>query len=242
LPELATRLRWAAAVAVVAAVVAPLALGSFTPMIGLGVLMAAWVLASTATALFERVRGWPAAQWPRRLRGQTGAWYGMLLAHAGVGVFIVGVTLVGGYQTEQDLRMEVGSTASIAGHDFTLRKLAQVRGPNYDAVRATFDVSRDGRTFATLTPEKRVYHASAMPMTEAGVDRGITRDLYVSLGEPLDEGRAWVVRLYVKPFVDWIWGGCVLMALGGVLAVADRRYRLRRAAAIALPAGLVTGA
>jgi len=239
LPELALRLRWAAAVSLVVAVVTPFLFGHFTPMVGFGLLLAAWVLTTTVTALHERVKGWPLADWPRRLRGQTGAWYGMLLAHAGVGVFIVGVTLVGGYQTEQDLRMEVGSTAHIGGHDFKLQQLTPVKGPNYDAVVARFQVSKDGQEIATLTPEKRVYRASRMPMTEAAIERGITRDLYVSLGETLDDGRTWIVRLYVKPFVNWIWGGCVLMALGAVLAVADRRYRLRRSATIELPAGLM---
>jgi cytochrome c-type biogenesis protein CcmF len=164
----------------------------------------------------------------------------MLLAHAGVGVFIIGVTLVGGYQTEQDLRMEIGSSASAGGHDFKLVGLDEVRGPNYSAVRATFEVSRGGRFVEFLHPEKRTYLASRMPMTEVAIDRGFLRDLYVSMGEPLDGGSAWSVRLYVKPFVNWIWGGCVLMALGGVLAVADRRYRLTSRRALELPAAART--
>jgi cytochrome c-type biogenesis protein CcmF len=239
LPEIALRLRWAAAVSLVVAVLAPLALGHFTPMIGFGLLMAVWVLATTAIPLLERVKGWPVSAWMGRLRGQSGAWWGMLLAHAGVGVFIVGVTLVGGYETEQDLRMEVGSSASMGGYEFKLLGLSPVEGPNYDAVQARFLVSKGGRDVATLTPEKRVYRASRMPMTEAAIARSLTRDLYVSLGESLEDGRSWIVRLYVKPFVNWIWAGCVLMALGAVLAVADRRYRLRRSAAIELPAGLM---
>ena len=112
-----------------------------------------------------------------------------------------------------------------------------MQGPNYTAVRATMTVSRDGRLVDTLYPEKRTYTVSRMPMTEVAIDRGVTRDLYVSMGEPLDNGAAWSVRLYVKPFVNWIWGGCLLMALGGLLAVADRRYRLKRSAAASLPAG-----
>jgi len=183
------------------------------------------------------VQGQPLAQWLPRLRTQTGTWYGMLLAHLGVAVFIVGVTLVGGYETEQDLRMDVGSTASAGGHDFKLVGLQDVQGPNYTAVRATFEVSRDGKMLRTLRPEKRNYTVSGMPMTEVAIDRGVTRDLYVSMGEPLDGGAAWSVRLYVKPFVNWIWGGCVLMALGGLLAITDRRYRIKSRAAAALPAG-----
>jgi cytochrome c-type biogenesis protein CcmF len=240
LPELALQLRWAAAVAFVVAVVTPFAFGDFTPLVGFGLFLAAWIALGSAYTLYQRVQGQPLALWGARLRGQTGSWYGMLLAHVGVAVFIVGVTLVGGYETEQDLRMEVGSTASAGGYDFRLVGLRPVQGPNYSAVRATFELSRNGRVVKTIYPEKRTYTASQMPMTEVAIERGITRDLYVSLGEPLDGGAAWGVRLYVKPFVNWIWGGCVLMALGGVLAILDRRYRLKSRAAAALPAGAAT--
>ena len=240
LPELAVQLRWAAAASFIAALVAPLLMGRWTPMVGFSLLLAFWIIATAATTLWQRVQDQPLALWGQRLRTQTGSWYGMLLAHAGVGVFIIGVALVGGYQTEQDLRMEVGSTASAGGHDFKLVGLQDVRGPNYTAVRATFEVSKDGRRVDTLYPEKRVYTVSRMPMTEVSIDRGFTRDLYVSMGEPLEGGRAWSVRLYVKPFVNWIWGGCLLMSIGGLLAVSDRRYRLHSRQTAALPEGAVT--
>jgi cytochrome c-type biogenesis protein CcmF len=240
LPELARQLRWAAAASFVAALLAPMLLGSWKPLVGFSLFLAFWILATTANTLWQRLQGQPVALWGARLRTQTGSWYGMLLAHAGVAVFIIGVTLVGGYQTEQDLRMDIGSSASAGGHEFKLIGLEDVRGPNYMAVRATFEVSRDGRFVEHLYPEKRTYTVSRMPMTEVAIDRGVLRDLYVSMGEPLDGGRAWSVRLYVKPFVNWIWGGCVLMALGGVLAVADRRYRLQSRRTAALPAGVTT--
>jgi cytochrome c-type biogenesis protein CcmF len=239
LPELAVQLRWAAALSLLSAVVAPFVLGHWTPMVGFFLLLAAWILITTANTLWQRVRGQPFAVWGQRLKTQTSGWYGMLLAHAGVAVFIIGVTMVGGYQTEQDLRMEIGSTARAGGFDFKLVGLRNVRGPNYEAVRASVEVSRDGRPIATLAPEKRTYTVSRMPMTETAIHRSVTRDLYVSMGEPLEDGKAWSVRLYVKPFVNWIWGGCLLMALGGLLAVADRRYRLgsRRPAEARMPAG-----
>ncbi|MDH4061683.1 MAG: c-type cytochrome biogenesis protein CcmF, partial [Aquincola sp.] len=242
LPELAVQLRWAAAASLVAALIAPFVLGKWTPLIGFFLFLAVWIFATGLNTLWLRVAGQPFAVWGHRLAAQTSAWYGMLLAHTGVAVFIVGVTLVGGYQTEQDLRMDVGSTANVGGYDFKLVGLRDVPGPNYSAVRATFEVSKDGKRIDTLYPEKRTYNASRMPMTEVSIDRGITRDLYVSMGEPLDGGKAWGVRLYVKPFVNWIWGGCVLMALGGVLAIIDRRYRVtsRHHATDALPAGAVT--
>ena len=102
-----------------------------------------------------------------------------------------------------------------------------MRGPNYRAAQGEIEVSENGRKLATLRPEKRFYPASQTTLTEAAIDVGFTRDLYVSLGEPVANGAAWIVRIYVKPFVDWIWGGCLVMALGGLLAATDRRYRAR---------------
>jgi cytochrome c-type biogenesis protein CcmF len=106
-------------------------------------------------------------------------------------------------------------------------------------VQGIVGVTRGERRVAEMRPEKRIYRVQTMPMTEAAIRSGLTGDLYVSLGEPVDEGRAWIVRVYVKPYVDWIWGGCVLMALGGLLAASDRRYRVRKTAAAATPQGSV---
>jgi len=134
--------------------------------------------------------------------------------------------MVGGFQQEQDVRMEPGDTVVVAGYQFTMKGVQTVQGPNYSAAQGAFDVGVDGKIFTTLNPEKRTYASSAMPMTEAAIDAGFLRDVYVSLGEPL-EGKAWAVRVYYKPFVDWIWGGCLIMAIGGIVAMSDRRYRLR---------------
>jgi len=142
----------------------------------------------------------------------------------GIAVFIVGVTMVKGFETEQDVRMNVGETATIGGYTFRFDGVQDVMGPNYTAARGTFHVIKDGRETAVMYPEKRRYTAQNQVMTEAAIDTGLLRDLYVSLGEPIDDG-AWSVRLYHKPFIDWIWGGCLIMALGGVVAVSDRRYR-----------------
>jgi cytochrome c-type biogenesis protein CcmF len=149
----------------------------------------------------------------------------MLVAHFGVGVFLIGVTMVRGYETEKDVLMRVGDTVAMAGYTFALAGLERAPGPNYESTRARIAVTRNGREVALLNPEKRFYPVQQMPMAEADMDSGFTRDLYVSLGEPVGEG-AWVVRVYHKPFVDWIWAGCFLMAIGGVLAVSDRRYRV----------------
>ena len=153
----------------------------------------------------------------------------MLLAHLGVAVFIAGVTLVKGYEIERDIRLDVGQSVEVAGDTYTFRGVTPRPGPNYDATVATIDVSRDGKTLATLHPQKRAYRASGQVMTEADIETRIRGDRYVSLGEPVTSdgtSGAWGVRIYVKPFVDWIWGGCLLMALGGFVAVSDRRYRI----------------
>jgi cytochrome c-type biogenesis protein CcmF len=226
LPELAVRLKWAAAVSFLSAVVGPLLLGKWTPMIGFGMLMAAWIASSTIYNLISRIREHPATV-GAALRAQPVSYYGMLLAHFGVAVFTVGVTIVMGFESESDVRMEPGQTASVGGYGFRLEGVREVRGPNYTARRAELTVSSPGgETIGRLYPERRLYDVSGMAMTEGSINRGLTRDLYTSLGEPVST-TAWAVRLHHKPFVNWIWLGCLLMAFGGVLAVLDRRYRAR---------------
>ena len=227
--DLARRLRWAVGVSVSSALVAPWVLGHWTPMTGLGLLLAVWVASTAVLNLATRLREHPAPGWWTRLSLQPGSYYGMLLAHFGVSVFIVGVTVVSSFQSENDVRMEAGDTANSGGYSFQLDTVSEVRGPNYTAARAALTVRRDGRPVATLYPERRIYDVSRMPMTEVAIDRGVGRDLYVALGEPVS-ATAWSIRLHHKPFVNWIWGGCVLMALGGGLAVLDRRYRTQSAA------------
>jgi cytochrome c-type biogenesis protein CcmF len=229
LPDLWVRLRWALAVGVVTALVAPFFFGSWQPLVSFGLLLAMWVIATSVVQVRERIRNIRGGLW-ERLFGQPRAFWGMTIAHAGVAVFIVGVTLVKGYETERDVRMEVGGTETVAGYSFRFEAVHEIRGPNYSAARGTFEVSKDGRRLTTLYPEKRVYNAQKMPMTEAAIRSGVTGDLYVSLAEPVGDN-AWAVRVYLKPFVTWIWGGCVLMALGGFLAIADRRYRTKTARA-----------
>ena len=216
LRDIVNRMVLVAAIAVAAAVAIPVLMGGWTPMTGLGSLLAVWIAAAVIRQAADRLK----------FGNPPMSFWGMHLAHLGVAVFVIGVTMVGGFQEEKDVRMEPGDTVSAGGYQFRLMGVKNAQGPNYEAARGEFEVSRAGRFETTLYPEKRKYFSSAMPMTEAAIDAGLTRDLYVSLGEPLD-GQAWVVRVYFKPFVDWIWGGCVLMALGGLAAMSDRRYRLR---------------
>jgi cytochrome c-type biogenesis protein CcmF len=242
LPDLWTRLRWALAVAVVAAIAIPFAMGGFKPIVALGTWLAVWVIAATLVHLRQRLAAAPQVGLAAKLRAQPLSWYGMQLAHIGVAVFILGVALVRGYEKEQDLRMAPGQSVALGGYQFTFKGTREVAGPNYTAVQGQFDVRAEGSTSVrTLNPEKRMYHANGQTMTEADIDTGLTRDLYVSLGEPVGEGGAWGVRVYYKPFVDWIWGGAFIMALGGFVALSDRRYRLARKTADA-PANALAGA
>ena len=224
--DLARKLRWALAVSLLSAVIAPFVLGHWTPMIGFGLLLGVWVAGSALLNLWLKLREQPLSRWRSWMAQQPGSWYGMLLAHFGVAVFVIGVTVVNGFQVEKDLRMEPGESTEIAGMRVRFDGVHERRGPNYVAARGTLQLTRDDRTVATLHPERRNYLVTRMPMTETAIDRGFTRDLYVSLGEPLS-ATAWSVRVYYKPLVGWIWGGCALMALGGLLAVFDRRYRAK---------------
>jgi cytochrome c-type biogenesis protein CcmF len=211
LPELAVLLRWALAVSLAAGILLPLAMGTWHAMVGFGLALAIWVV---LTALLTLRKSWR----------QSRSHYGMVVAHIGVAVFVVGVTLVKGYDSEKDVKLRAGESVELGGYVFRLEEVSDVRGPNYVAARAQMTVTRDGKPVTKLAPEKRIYTVQQMPMTEAAIDAGLTRDLYVSLGDALGDG-AWLVRVQVKPFVDWIWVGCLIMALGGLLAASDRRYR-----------------
>jgi cytochrome c-type biogenesis protein CcmF len=234
--ELVKRVRWGFAGAVILAILLPFIFGHWTPMIALGLLLAFWVVASLVVSLQQRWGGH--GPFIQRVRSQSLSYYGMQLAHLGVAVFIIGVTVVKGYEAERDVRMNVGDTVDSGGYVFRFDGVRSTEGPNYTAMQAHFTVTKDGKPVTELLPQKRRYNASGMPMTEAAIDTGIFRDLYVSMGEPIDNsGGAWAVRVYYKPFVVWIWLGCLLMALGGVLAISDRRYRIHSKKAAAISAG-----
>ncbi len=229
--ELIQTLRWAFAAAVIVAIVLPFVYGSWKPLTALGILLAAWIVFSGTLNFVERVQATRAGQsFLAAAMKQPLTFFGMHTAHVGVAVFVVGVTMVQSYQEEKDVKMAPGETVSVAGYEFRFNGVREGKGPNYVALAGDFDLSKDGRQVRKMFPEKRTYASSGMPMTEAAIDAGFVRDLYVSLGEPIDrlkpEGE-WAVRVYHKPFVDWIWGGCVLMALGGLIAIADRRYRIK---------------
>ena len=216
LPAVIKRLWIAGLVAVFAGITIPLMMGEFTWLAGIGFLLAFWVIASGCLQIIRQAKaGKP-----------TRSFIGMQVAHLGIAVFVIGVTMVGAYQEEKDVRMSAGETVTVGGYQIQLQGVNLVPGPNYQAMRGTFLLSKNGGSQTSLYPEKRNYFSSTMPMTEAAIDVGLTRDIYVSLGEELPD-KSWAVRVYYKPFVDWIWGGCLLMALGGVLAISDKRYRMK---------------
>jgi cytochrome c-type biogenesis protein CcmF len=242
LPALAVRLRWAFVVSVAAALAAGWLAGQIHLATTLGLWMAFWIIVTTAQDLWDKIR--PASG--PLLSGALGGLrrlpltiMGMMVAHLGVAAFCLGVSMVRTYETERDVRMAVGDTTEVGGHVFMLQGVREVQGPNYVAARAEVAITKNGNPVTVLHPEKRIYRVQTNPMTEAAIDAGITRDLYVSLGEQVENGD-WILRVYHKPFVNWIWGGCLIMALGGVLAASDRRYRARKAASA--PASLPAGA
>ncbi len=226
IPELAARLRWALGVSIVAAVAVPLAMGRFSALTAFGIGLAAWIIASAATTLVDRVKhSGGGTGIANRLRGTPRSFYGMLVAHVGIAVFVIGVTLVKTYEAEKDVRMTPGDSMELGGYVYRFEGVKEVKGPNYIAARAAILVMREGLAIATLYPERRVYRVQESPMTEAAIDYGVFRHLYVALSESVGPD-AWIVRVHYKPFVGWIWGGCLLMALGGLLAASDRRYRV----------------
>ena len=161
---------------------------------------------------------------------------GMILAHAGAGVFVIGVGMVESMTDERDVRFMPGETLEVSGYTFELHEIVPVKGPNWIAEEARFTVTRNGRHVASMNPQKRRYHRGGQIMTQVALRPGVFHDLYVAMGEPLGDGSgAWSIRIHIKPFVRWIWGGAVLLALGGIVAATDKRYWNRRRAEASQP-------
>lgn len=227
LPEIAVRLRWAFIVSLISAVAIPFLLGGWQWRASLGMLLAVWIVATVIQNIWNRIRtGSGELSLIERIKAPSRGFYGMHLAHLGVAAFVAGVTVVTGYQTEKDVRMNIGEVVNAGGYEVRLDNVTQLRGPNYQAVRADMQVSKNGELVTMLHPEKRAFTTAQSVTSEAAIDRSIFRDIYVSLGDQA-EGGGWTVRVYHKPLVNWIWGGALLMAIGGAFAVTDRRYALQ---------------
>lgn len=198
-------------------------LNYFTVGAAASIAVAVWITATSVYGIVHRFRN-------KRKRMSAvlhtpAAFWGMSIAHIGIAVFTVGVALTSIYTTEETVRMEVNDTHQAGGYTFTLASIGEVRGPNFDAVEARFDVVKGDRDIGQISAQKRVYDVRRDTMTEAGIDAGLTRDLFIALGEPLDNGTAWSVRIQTKPYIRWIWLGTIFMGIGGILAAVDRRYR-----------------
>jgi len=221
--------------AFVIALAAALATGWLAGRIALlttgGLLMAYWIVASLGVDLKARLlpAGGSLSQIGHRASQIPLAMWGMLAAHLGVAAFAFGVAMVKTYETERDVKMGPGDSTEIGGYSFKMTGLREVQGPNYVAAQGSIEISKGGTLLATLLPEKRIYRVQQNPMTEAAVDSNALRDLYISMGEQLPSGE-WIVRVQHKPFIVWIWGGCLMMMAGGVLAMSDRRYRVKKTA------------
>jgi cytochrome c-type biogenesis protein CcmF len=189
-----------------------------------GVAAGVWIVAGVLLYVYKR---WREAPRGRRYPGEMA---GMLLAHLGVGVFVVGVLLTESLSVSRDVRMAPGETQRTGSYDFRSDGVHRVSGPNWKADQGVVTVTRNGGEVTVMHPQKRTYLRGQV-QTESAVDPGVTRDLYVALGEPMDtndiEG-AWALRLYYKPFVRWIWAGGLLMMLGGLVCAADKRFRIKR--------------
>ena len=215
---------WPSIISIILALLLPLLADEYSLIAAVTLLLALWVTTMSIEDVLLKTDGKLA-----KLTGLTSSYWGMICAHIGVAICALGVGLSTAYDVQRDVRMVPGDRAEVAGYQFEFVSLKKVQGPNFSAYRGEIEVMSGGKVVATMWPEKRNYGAGGQVMTEAAIDGELARDLYVSLGEPL-LGNAWAIRLYVKPFVRCIWLGGLLIALGGLLAAFDKRYRRRKVA------------
>jgi cytochrome c-type biogenesis protein CcmF len=220
LKPLFDKLKWPAALAIAAGIIVPTVFyGRFGLLLVIGVIAGFWVMAVSLIQPYQSLRRKPGTP------GITRSALGMSVAHFGVGMFVIGVTIVSAFTIEADISLRQGERTSVAGYDFELRSLRNIQGPNYSAVEGEVEIRRNGEFVGELHPQKRTYLVQQSPMTEAGIDVAWNRDLFVALGDPLGN-EAWSVRLQYKPMIRFIWLGAFVMAFGGLIAASDRRYRL----------------
>ncbi len=211
------------AISLVLGVLGALLMPSMTVGAVIGISLAWWVVLNMGYSFKSRFKNKTISY--DSLKKTPRAFYGMHIAHIGIAVFTIGVTLTSIYSTEKDVMLTPGEKFSLAGYDFQFNGSSRIVGPNYQGDRGRVTVSKDGNVIARMEPEKRIYNVRRNPMTEAAIDAGITRDLFVAMGEPRGQQGGWALRLYHKPFIRWIWLGALIMAFGGLLSATDKRYR-----------------
>ncbi|GAC15741.1 heme lyase CcmF/NrfE family subunit [Aliiglaciecola lipolytica] len=221
------------ALSVCAALLVQASYSQMTYMATLGMILSVWVLIATVQEIMQRIADKSqSSTMLERLAKLTPSHWGMVLGHVGFAVMLIGITLVSNYEQEKDVRMRAGDVIEIGGYAFQFSGVRDLSGPNYDGHVGIVDVYTDSTLSEKVThleAEKRFYPVQRTSMTEAGIDSGITRDLFVALGEQLNDG-AWAIRIYIKPFVNWIWAGALFMALGGIMSISDKRYRMAKVA------------
>lgn len=230
LGDLTSRVRWLILSCVLGGLALPLLMPFYSWAAALGLTLALWTVAMTMLSFIDRL-GDKGLSWERLAKIPAG-FYGMTIAHLGIAVFVVGITLTSVYSVEKDSRMAPGETLELSGYKFKFQGIKEAQGPNYIAQQGLITVSHDGMADVTLEPQKRVYQIQKMPMTEAAIDAGLFRDLFVAIGEPLGDEGAWSLRIYYKAFIRWIWLGAIFMAVGGLCATCDKRYRSAKKEAV----------
>ncbi|MCE9688163.1 heme lyase CcmF/NrfE family subunit [Shewanella sp. AS16] len=227
--ELQRKLQWPALVAIVIGLAVPfIAGGEFNLWVALGIMAATWVVLATLSAAYHMGCTKEGEFSLSRLgRSQIG----MIIAHLGIAVSIVGATMVSNYSIEKSVRMGPGISQELAGYTFKFIEIKNIIGPNYTAQQGQIEVMEEGKVIALLQPDRRQYNVSTMDMTEAGIDWGLFRDLYITMGDPIS-ATEFAVRLNYKPFVRWLWFGAIFMMIGGIFAASDKRYRAKVAASI----------
>ncbi|MGC8119366.1 heme lyase CcmF/NrfE family subunit [Marinobacter sp. VGCF2001] len=221
---LARKLLWPLAISLVATGAVMLGYGGFTPWAFLGVFAAVWVAVATFWDLWDKSAS-RNGRW-HGLKRQSRSYWGMVLGHLGLAMVMAGATVVSNYGIERDVRMQPGDRAMVGDYEIVFKDIGERRGPNFTAQYGSFDVYLDGKLVTDLHPEKRQYPVGMSVMTEADIDAGLFRDVFVAIGERITDD-AWAIRLQYKPLVRWLWLGSLVMAIGGFLAIADKRYRIR---------------
>ena len=216
------------AVGLLAAVVWPLAMGEWGLIPAVMIFIATGIVGTFVVDLLPRIQASDLSGRIAKMKKLNTSWLGMHVAHIGMAITIIGMAMAATYQTEKDVRVVPGDVVELAGYSFTFKGVQNVRGANYASQYGTIEVRENGELLTTLHPEKRTYDKHmGMPMTQASIDRSVFRDLYVSLGDSVGTSGAWIIRVYYKPFMTWLWTGVIIMSVGGVLAISDRRYRVK---------------